>query len=346
MRKISVIGFFGGNQNVSDGQGVKTKIVTEELEKAFGADNVKRVDTCNWKKNPLKLFSNIVRAVRNSENVMFLTAEGGLKIFPTLLLMANIDNRCKLHYYVVGGWLGRFLDQNKSSAKILKRLDAIYVELPAMLEDLNRRGFANIVFVNKFRRMNIADESITNQTPAEPFKLCYFSRVMKEKGVEECIESVKLANQRAGRVKFTLDIYGTVNSLYKDTFENAMKSFPDYIKYGGVVDFQHSTDVLKDYFAMLFPTFYPGEGYPNTVVDAYAAGLPVIATRWNYNEDIIRENEDGVFVDVGNVEQLADAMDHLTDDLEHYQTMRKNCLDRCRDYLPENAIRKVIEQMK
>lgn len=346
MRKISVIGFFGGAQNVSDGQGVKTKIVTEELEKAFGADNVKRVDTYNWKKNPLKLFLNFVRAVWSSENVMLLTAEGGLKVFPALLQIANIGGRVKLHYYVVGGWLGRFLDQNKNSTPILKRFDAIYVELPAMFRDLEERGFKNAVLVNKFRRMNIADEACIDKTPREPFKLCFFSRVMKEKGIEECIEAVKLANEKANRVKFSLDIYGAVNPLYRETFENAMKSFPDYIKYGGIVDFQHSTDVLKGYFAMLFPTFYPNEGYPNTVVDSYAAGLPVIATRWNYNEDIIRENEDGIFVDVGNVEQLADAMELLAGDLEHYQAMRKNCLARCEEYLPENAMREVIKQMK
>lgn len=346
MRKLSVVGFFGGNQNVSDGQGVKTKIVTEELEKVFGADNVKRVATYKWKRNPLKLFCNFVSAVWSSENVMFLTAEGGLKVFPTLLHIANIGKRCKLHYYVVGGWLGRFLDQNTSSVSVLKRLDAIYVELPAMLKDLEKRGFENVVLVNKFRRMNIADETCTDETPCEPFKLCFFSRVMKEKGVEDCIDAAKLANKRAGRVKFSLDIYGAVNPLYKETFEEAMKSFPDYIRYGGIVDFQHSTDVLKNYFAMMFPTFYPNEGYPNTVVDAYAAGLPVIATRWNYNEDIIRENEDGVFVDVGNVEQLADAMEYLSGDLEHHRAMRKNCLARCTEYLPENAIKKVIEKLK
>ena len=56
MKKISVIGLFVTGKQVFDGQSIKTKIVTEELERVYGSENVSRVDTYGWKKNPLKLF--------------------------------------------------------------------------------------------------------------------------------------------------------------------------------------------------------------------------------------------------------------------------------------------------
>ena len=169
---------------------------------------------------------------------------------------------------------------------------------------------------------------------------------MKEKGLEEAVSAVKLMNERAGCEKYTLDIFGAVHSAYQTEFAEMQKSFPPYIRYGGVIDFHKSGSVLKDYFDMLFPTFYTSEGYPNVIVDAFSAGLPVVATRWNYNGDIIRNWIDGVLVDVGNVEEIADAVEMMVADEQRYAEMRANCLARCAEYLPENAIIKVVEHLR
>lgn len=346
MKKITIIGLFCESTEVSNGQSVKTRIVTEELEKTLGKDQVARIDTYGWKKNPAKLFFSCICAVRSSMNVMFLTDEGGIKVFPWLLRWANIGGKCKLHYYVVGGWLSGYLDRSKKAVADLQKLDAIYVEVPAMLRELQTRGFTNGVLVNKFRRMVPVLIDDMNMNPQAPYRLCYFSRVMKEKGVEECIEAVKEANCRAGFIKYALDIFGSIYEPYRKTFSLMEKEFPDFISYGGIVDFQKSAKVLKDYFAMLFPTYYASEGYPNAVVDAFAAGLPVIATRWNYNADIICDGEDGILIDVGSIEQIVDAVEELANNSQLYEAMRKNCIARCEEYLPEKAIIKVIEHLQ
>lgn len=345
MRKVTIIGKFDTANGVSDGQAVKTNIVAEELERYYGIENVSRLSSYGWRKNPIKLFVKSIFAVLTSENVMFLTDEGGIKVFPRLLLLANTRGKCKLHYYVVGGWLSKYLDKSTTAVRDLQKLDAIYVEIPAMLRELEERGFTNGMLVNKFRRMTPVKREDIELRPSAPYKLCYFSRVMKEKGIEECIESVKLANKRAGFVKYTLDIFGSVNESYIEVFEEQKKAFPSFINYKGIVDFQRSTQVLKDYFAMLFPTFYTSEGYPNAVVDAFAAGLPVVATRWNYNEEIIHNHEDGILVDVGSVEKIVEAVEEMAENPAFYEAMRLNCLARCKEYLPENAITVVVRKM-
>lgn len=70
------------------------------------------------------------------------------------------------------------------------------------------------------------------------------------------------------------------------------KKFPPYIRYGGSVPFDKSVNVLKDYFALLFPTYYEGEGFAGTLIDAYSAGAPVIviAFDWKYNSELVNEN--------------------------------------------------------
>lgn len=344
--KVAIIGKYDTQYGVSDGQAVKTTIVAEEIERSLGKDKVKRISTFEWKKNPLKLFCSCVLAVWRCKNVLFITDEGGIRVFPKLLRYANVSGKCKIHYYVVGGWLHNYLDRDKKAAEDLKKLDAIYVEIPAMLRELEERGFRNGVLLNKFRRMTPAEADGLRMNHTAPYRLCYFSRVMKEKGIEECVEAVKIANRKAGFEKYTLDIYGYINDLYKDTFDGMLKEFPTYISYKGIVDYQNSTHILSEYFAMLFPTYYTSEGYPNTVVDAYAAGLPVIATRWNYNSDIIRDGEDGIMIDIGSAEQIVDAVEYLSDNPQIYAKMRANCLARCKEFLPENAISKVLEKMR
>lgn len=346
MKTVTVIGYFCADGSVSDGQGIKTRILTDELEKALGKDQVARVDTYGWKKNPLRLFTNCIAAVRKSSNVMFLTDEGGIKIFPWLLRLANINGKCKIHYYVVGGWLSGYLDRSKRAVADLKKLDAIYVEVPAMLRELEERGFTNGVLVNKFRRMTPVSVQDLEMKPRAPYKLCYFSRVMKEKGIEECIEAVTVANKRAGFTKYILDIYGAINEPYRETFETMKEQFPSYICYRGIVDYRKSGQVLKDYFAMLFPTYYASEGYPNVVVDAFAAGLPIVATRWNYNADIICDHKDGILIDTHNVDQIVAAIEEITGDPALYAAMRKNCISRCKEYLPENAAAKVMAELR
>mgnify|MGYP002239410386 CR=1 FL=1 len=46
---------------------------------------------------------------------------------------------------------------------------------------------------------------------------------------------------------------------------------------------------LCRYDIMLFPTYWYGEGFPGIVMDAYIAGLPLIASDWNINTEVITE---------------------------------------------------------
>jgi glycosyltransferase involved in cell wall biosynthesis len=53
------------------------------------------------------------------------------------------------------------------------------------------------------------------------------------------------------------------------------------------------------------------EGFPNTVLEAYAAGKPVVATRATGAIDAVMEEGTGLLVPVGDVAELADALESL-----------------------------------
>ena len=52
LKKVSVIGLFCTGIDVADGQSIKTRIVAREIEKNIGSQEMQRIDTYGWKKNP------------------------------------------------------------------------------------------------------------------------------------------------------------------------------------------------------------------------------------------------------------------------------------------------------
>ena len=56
--------------------------------------------------------------------------------------------------------------------------------------------------------------------------------------------------------------------------------------YSGVL---HSTNevvtVLSQSHFLLFPSFYPGEGFPGVFLEAFSVGTPIIALNHNYSSE-------------------------------------------------------------
>ena len=338
LKIVSIIGLYGGTGNVYDGQTIKTRIVAQEIEKKIGTDEVSRIDTFGWKKNPFKLFLNSIKSVCTSKNVIFMTDQGGIKVFPWLLVCTNCFFNRTLHYVVVGGWLVPFLNKNRIITFFLKKLDNIYVETTVMKSGLEKLGFKNVSLMQNFKTLKPLSEKQLVCTDREPYSFCIFSRVMKEKGIEDAVDAVNQINDFYKRTVCRLDIYGAVDSNQVEWFDNLSKSFPKEINYCGVVPYDKSVDVIKNYYALLFPTKFITEGVPGTIIDAYSAGVPVIASRWHSFTDVIDDGITGIGYEIYNNELLIKMIKEAIQSPKKMMEMKKNCLKKAKQYLPENAI--------
>ena len=345
MKKITVIGHFGFGHDFLNGQTVKTKILTEEFDRALGVDNVGKIDTHGGKKKLLALPFILRRALKDSENIMMLPAHNGIKVITPLLVFFNRFYKRKLHYSVIGGWLSEFVKNRKWLAKRLKRFDHIYVETSTMKKALDSQGFNNVTVVPNCKKLTPLKPEELVYPIGEPYKLCTFSRVMKEKGIEDAINAVKAVNEKYGRTVYELDIYGQIDQSQTDWFEELKKEFPEYVNYGGLVPFDKSVEVLKDYFALLFPTRFYTEGIPGTIIDAYADGIPVISAKWESFADIIEDGKTGIGYEFGDSKLLIDILDNLQGNIEKVNSMKDSCLERSKDYLPEFANVQIFQRM-
>lgn len=345
MKAVCVIGHFGFGRNLLNGQTVKTKILAEELEKSF-PDNIVKIDTHGGVKSLIKAPFHVFKALKRCKNVIILPAHNGLRVYaPLLVWMRKLFRGRKLHYAVIGGWLPQFLSSRKGLSKKLKKFDGIYVETQTMKSTLEQMGFSNIVIMPNCKELTVLSPSELSCWHQEPYRLCTFSRVMKEKGIEDAVNAVKAVNTALGRTVYTLDIYGQVDAGQTEWFEELQKNFPAYVTYGGLVPFDKSVEVLKDYFALLFPTRFYTEGIPGTVIDAYAAGLPVISAKWESFADLIEDGVTGLGYAFERVDELTALLADVQGFVEKVEGMRENCLNKASSYLPRTAIAVMCERM-
>jgi glycosyltransferase involved in cell wall biosynthesis len=80
------------------------------------------------------------------------------------------------------------------------------------------------------------------------------------------------------------------------------------ITYKGVLDYSIVSIEISKYFALLFPTYYHGEGFAGCLIDAFFAGLPIIATDWLYNKEILKEGINALIVKPKDSGDLAKAI--------------------------------------
>ena len=335
--KIGVCGHFGGKETFLDGQTVKTKMVYDALGSHFGQDNLKRVDTYKIKKRLIPVLFGTVRLFSSCRACVMLPAQNGIKIFAPLFSFLKKVFKKKIYYAVIGGWLPSLLEGKDKLIASLRGFDGIFVETETMRSALEEMGFANVTVLPNFKRLNMVEESAIEREFSMPYRLCTFSRVSREKGIETAVNAVKAANEAIGVTAFSLDIYGQVDGGYTEAFESLRAQFPEYITYGGMVPFEKSTEVLGGYYCLLFPTFYSGEGFAGTLIDAFASALPVIASDWKYNPEIV-DDEVGVIFRAGDEQDLCRALLAVYNGEFDLAAMRKNCYKRAQHYSFERAV--------
>lgn len=347
--KIAIIGAFGKNLDLLNGQTVKTKIIADELERMYGQHEIWRIDTYGKLNNVISVIK-CVWAFIMCRNIIMLPAHNALKILAPWLATWNKLFKRRIHYVVIGGWLDCFLNDNRVVEKVLHCFNGIYVETQTMKMSMEKRGFENVMVLPNCKNLKILKKEELVYSKSVPLNLVTFSRVVKEKGIEDAILAVNKANSKIGENVFKLTIYGQIDNKQINWFETISKKYDlnnhnNTLYYGGSIPFERSIDVLKNSFALLFPTYYEGEGFAGTLIDAYAAGVPVIVSDWKYNSEIVKQDYTGKIFHVHDIDSMADILVWAYKHKREWNNMKVNCLVEAEKYQLDVALKELNNKL-
>ncbi|RZK75718.1 MAG: glycosyltransferase, partial [Methylobacterium sp.] len=113
-------------------------------------------------------------------------------------------------------------------------------------------------------------------------------------------------------------------------------AFTGYAEYGHVPDLYRRADVFVS------PTY--AEGFSNTILEAMAAGLAVVSCHAVGVSDCLRDGENGLMVDPGDVQALAAALTRVVTDAELRRGLATAGLEECRRVYSWSAVgRQIME---
>lgn len=329
MKKMCIIGHFATFKDMNDGQTVKTREIYKELKKHKEL-KVEAIDTQNYKIRIFKFMVNIIKSLKDNDYIIIIVASGGMKLLIPFIVTFNIFFRKKICYCSVGSWVDVKIKNNIYLKHILKKIDLILVETSELKLSLRKMNFNNVKTMYNFKTINKVKtkDHVYNH-------FCTFSRINKLKGIEDAIYAVNLLNSKG--YSLYLDIYGPIAKEYEIEFKSIIEKCESNIRYCGNKNPEDSLNTLSQYDMLLFPTHYEKEGLPGTLIDAYNAGLPVIASSWKSSVEFV-PSEVGFTYNFADKEDLTKTIKRVLKNRKLVEEKRQNCKKFVGNFLPSKAI--------
>ncbi|WP_432546275.1 glycosyltransferase family 4 protein [Kineococcus sp. SYSU DK004] len=169
--------------------------------------------------------------------------------------------------------------------------------------------------------------------------LVFHGRVDRRKGVLDLLHALAALRAEGRPVRLVVSGIGpdvaAVAALVDELGLGGAVEQRGYVAYADAPSVYAGTDVFCS------PT--SSEGFSNTILEAMAAGLPVVTTRSVGVVDCVRDGENGLLHEVGDVAGLTDALRRLLDDPDLARELAGKALQEVRDVWSWPALTDRIE---
>jgi glycosyltransferase involved in cell wall biosynthesis len=174
-----------------------------------------------------------------------------------------------------------------------------------------------------------------------PVRLLFLGWLERDKGIFELLEACRrLADNR----RFTLDVAGEGNAYAEASAFVARHGLNERVRFRGWLRGPQVHEALAEADVLVLPSW--AEGLPNALVEAMAAGLPVVATGVGAIPELIADRRSGMLVEPRNTESLARALGETIDDRELRESMARAAYGiAARDFGIEEAVGRLIREI-
>lgn len=169
--------------------------------------------------------------------------------------------------------------------------------------------------------------------------LLFLGRLVPEKGAKYAIEAMKYLDEFPTlKLKITGNLTEKDEELKRLIQENHLE---DRIEFTGFVKGKELETLISHSMVILCPAIWY-ENMPNTVIEAYAYGKPVIASRFGCFPELIEEGKTGYLFEPKNSFELAEKIKMINTNQELLKILGKNAREKVeRDFNSEQHFSKL-----
>jgi len=269
--------------------------------------------------NDIKVYLLYGNIFSRLTSIFKLVAQSKPYIIYSFLLTTNVVNALLSLFFHktlnIGSIRSAYLPPKK---RIINKLlhnyffDFTIINNVAGIENLTKYGFKK----NKFKHIpNFIkiDENYCKNEPTGKIKILSVGRFDISKDYPTALNAVKKLSYKIGHDKFTYTIigYGELQNQIEElvtqlNLENIVKII---INPPSVVPHYHESSIY-----LSTSTF---EGLSNSILEAMSYSLPIIATNVGDNNLLVKNNENGFLVDVGDSEAISKYLQFFIDNNEY-----------------------------
>ena len=335
--KVILIGAINEGNVPTCGETMKNQLFIKRFKELF--DKVITVDTLNWKKRPWVLVRLFFVLLFNRGAKVIISASGAASYLISLLFYIPIKKN--VYFWVVGGNLHISIKRGRYNLKALTSLKRILVQGQCMVEELEKLGLTNALHVPNSKPITFTPDIKINDN--DKIRFVFLSRVHPHKGIKEIYEATKILNNKGYSNKFSVDLYGKVEPSFTNEFNGYINELEN-MNYQGFLNLTNNDGykTLSSYDVMLFPTYWGGEGFPGIVIDANMSGLPIIASDWNMNKEVIEDGKTGYIIPVHDSQALANHMEQfIIKEIDLFK-MKSTCIEHVKNFDSQKVISKEL----
>lgn len=148
----------------------------------------------------------------------------------------------------------------------------------------------------------------------KPLKLLYAGTVTQRKGIYYLLEAMKNFHKSEVELHVIGNIFGS---------GIAFEKYKNVYTYHGAVSQQKLFEMYHEFDALVLPTIF--EGFALVIVEAMAAGLPVITTAHSIGPELIIDDQNGYIVPIRNIDAIKESIEKIVNKTEYeFEEMSKN----------------------
>lgn len=181
-------------------------------------------------------------------------------------------------------------------------------------------GNINGIDMSHFNRTEEVMEKASGIRKPGAFTFVFIGRMVKDKGINELIESFNRITNERENVRLLL------LGKFEDELDPILPTTRDIINNNKFIDFVGYQNDVRPYLVasdvLILPSYR--EGFPNVILQAGAMGIPCIVTDINGCNEAIINGENGIIIPKQDSNALYEAMNHLMDNKDLYNKMAQN----------------------